>query len=68
MRDLNQISCFGKTFLTKNQVDTFLILYKKIVLRQKYSYLLIDFTKNSEDALAIRSLVANENYEVVYLL
>ena len=68
MRDLKQISCFGKTFLTKNEVDKFLILYKKIVLKQKYSYLLVDFTKNSEDVLALRSLVANENYEVVYIL
>ena len=68
MRDLNQISCFGKTFLSKNEVGKFIILYKKVVLKQKYSYILIDFTKNSEDVLAIRSLVANENYEVVYVL
>ena len=59
MRDMKQISCFGKTILTENEVDKFLISYDKVVFRQKYLYLLIDFTKNSEDVLAIRSLADN---------
>ena len=63
MCDLKQISCYGKTLLTKNKVETFLILYKKLVLKQKYSYRLIVFTQTSEDVSAIRSLVANEIYD-----
>ena len=57
-----------KLFLINNEVDKFLILYKKVVLKQKYPYLLIDFKKNSEDVLAFRSLVANENYENLSVL
>ena len=68
IRNFRQISCSGKTFLTMNEVNKFLILYKKAFSKQKYSYLLIDFTKNGEDVLHIRSLVANENYEVAYVL
>ena len=67
MRDMKQISYFGKTFLTKND-DDFFRLCKKVVLNQKYPYLLIHYMKNSEDVLAIRSLVASENDEVVYVL
>ena len=67
-RNLKQISCFAQSFLMKNDIEFFLILYRKVVLKQQYSYILIDFTKTIEDILAIRSLVANENYEVVYTL
>ena len=45
MRDMKQTSCFGKTLLTENEVDKLLISDDKVVLQQKYSYLLIDFTK-----------------------
>ena len=35
-----------------NVAVKYLILHKILVLKQNYTYVLIDFTKNSEDVLA----------------
>ena len=66
MRDLNQLTLFAKTFLTKQKIQPFVELYRKIVSKQKHSYLLVDFTKDFDDPLSIRACVNKESYEKAY--
>ncbi len=68
MRDKSQIAYFARTFLDKKKIPLFVDLYKKEVIKKKYGYLLIDFTGDSDDILAIRSNIANEGLERVFKL
>ena len=68
MRDIKQINCFGQTFLTKGEVEKFVTLYKRIVIREKYRYILIDFTTFVEDPLCFRSFICDESYEQAFIL
>ena len=45
-RNTNQVKTFGKTFLSDNQIENFLEIYRNIVLKSKYRYILLDFTKD----------------------
>ena len=70
MRDCRQVSLYGKTFLTKDKIDCFLELYKRVVFKERqYGYLMVDFTKFSENPLALRSYIfEDEGYERAYQL
>lgn len=59
-RDINQIKYFGKSFLDDNQNKNFVSLYKKQVLKQKYGYLLVDFTQDIDSPLRMRTDILNE--------
>lgn len=66
MRDLNQIRFLAKTFLSNSQIENFISLYKKIVLKQNHGYILIDYNKDADSILRIRTSVVNEGYERVF--
>lgn len=65
-RDIKQISYFARTFLNDTQIDNFLKLYKRVVLKNKHRYLLVDYTKDFDSPLSIRTNVLNESYETAY--
>ena len=67
-RDINQVATFGKTFLCKSQISSFVDLYKKEVIKNRYSYLLLDFNKSFDEPLSIRTNIANEGYEKIFEL
>ena len=68
-RDMKQILCFARSFLTEEKVKKFLDLYKKVVIKEPYSHILIDFTKDIEAPLMLRSGIASATtYEKTYLL
>ena len=60
------INIICENFLTKQKIQPFVELYRKIVSKQKHSYLLVDFTKDFDDPLSIRACVNNESYEKAY--
>ena len=69
MRDLNQIKLYGSTLLSKTQLDSFVNLYQKLVLKKKYGYLMIDFTQSYDSPLRLRSnILGEERFEKAYLL
>lgn len=69
MRCIVQLTTFARTFLNKTEIESFLKLYKKIVLGvNKYGYLLVDFTTDSESILKLRSNIIGEEYERSYVL
>ena len=70
MRDLKQINCLDQTFITKSNVENFvsLVCLKRIVIRQKYRYILIDFITFVEDPLCFRSYICDEYYEQAFVL
>ena len=63
MRDNRQITHFSSSFLTQEKREAFVKLYKLIVLKEKYRYLLVDFTKNPCSKLMIRTNLFNESLE-----
>jgi len=63
-RDIKQVRCFASSFLTDTQIESFIRLYKKWVMHEKFKYVLIDFTKDIDSPLAIRKNIVNEDYEV----
>ena len=68
-RDEKQIICFARSFLSDGKVKQFLNLYKKVVVKHRYQYLLVDFTADIESPLAIRtSITGTTPYEKVFLL
>jgi len=68
-RNLSQISCFSKSFLTNSQVSDFVKVYRRHVMREKFKYLMIDFTKDVESPLAIRkNILGEEKYESAILI
>jgi len=67
-RDIKQVKCFASSFLTDVQIESFIRLYKKWVMREKFKYVLIDFTKDIDSPLAIRKNIVNEDYEVAVSL
>ena len=70
IRDSRQVTLYGNTFLPKEKINCFLELYKQVVFKErKYGYLMIDFTKFSENPLALRSYIfEDEGYERTYQL
>ena len=66
LRCLRQVSFFAKSFLSKEEIEKFLEIYKKVVLKEKYSYILIDYTVDYDSPLQIRSNVADERIETCY--
>ena len=68
VRDFKQNICFGQTFLINGNVEKFVSLYKRIVIRKKYRYILIDFTTFVEDPLCFRSYICDESYEKAFVL
>jgi len=63
-RDIGQIKFFIRSYLQGSQVENFINLYKRYVLKEKHRYLMIDFTKDIESPLAIRKNVVDEGYEI----
>lgn len=63
VRDLLQIKHFCKSFLADNQIESFISLYKKLVLRNKFGYLCIDFKSGFESKIRIRSNILQEGNE-----
>lgn len=63
MRDIKQIAYLARSFLMESQVQSFINLYKKIVLKKDHGYLLIDYTKNIDSKLQIRTNILQEDYE-----
>ena len=68
MRDVNQIRYFAKTFLHKSKVETFVLVYKTYVERKQYGHLLVDFSKNSDSKLLLRSNISGPGYEKAIVL
>ena len=68
IRCLKQISLFASGMLSDSLIDSFKRLYKRHVLKNKYSYLLIDFNKDIDnDILAIRTNVVDDSqYESAF--
>ena len=67
-RDIKQISCFARTFLENEDVKMFVNLYKKNVMNVKHGYIMVDFLKNTNDPLNIRTSVVNEGFEKAFKL
>lgn len=65
-RDIKQIFCFARSFLENDLVNIFVNLYKRLVMNTNHGYIFIDFNKNIDNALFIRSSVVNEGYEKAY--
>ena len=42
-RDQGQISYFGRSFLSKEKIGSFVNFYKKVVVKKKYPYLYLDY-------------------------
>ena len=61
MRDLEQINCFGQTFLTKGDVEKFVSLYVRIIIEEKCRCILLDFTTFVEDSLRLCSYICGES-------
>lgn len=68
MRDINQVSCFGRSFLSSDSVKNFTLLYRKIVMKQQFSYILIDFTQAFDDVLTIRSHLFGSDFMRAYAI
>ena len=66
LRCLRQVSLFAKSFLSKEEIERFLEIYKKVVLKNKYRYILIDYTVDFDSVLQIRSNVVEESLETCY--
>ena len=67
-RDTKQIYLYGKSFLQDRQVPFFVELFKRVVLKTKYSHLLIDFTADCDSPLMLRSHIASGTSERAYEL
>ena len=66
-RNINQIKLFGKSFLADKQIENFLEIYRKIVLKIPYGYILIDFCKDFDSPLIVRTNVfGEERYEIAF--
>ena len=63
VRDLRQIQLFGKTFLQDSSIHSFIATYKKNVINGDFGYILVDFTKNFDSPLMIRTNILGEGYE-----
>ena len=59
-RDINQIVLFGRSFLQREYIQSFVEVYKRTVLKKQYGYILIDFTKNFDTPQSIRTNIFNE--------
>ena len=68
IRCLKQLTNFARSFLSRDQIDNFIEIYKKTVLKEKYRYIVIDYTKDFDSVLMIRSNIFDENYEKAYAL
>ena len=68
IRCLKQLTNFSRSFLSRDQVDKFLEIYKKTVLKEKYRYIVIDYTKDFDSILMLRSDIFYEDYEKAYVL
>ena len=66
-RDLRQVQLFGQSFLMKKDLPSFMTLYNTVSAEQ-FSYLVIDFTKNTTNVLSLRNHVAGEGRETAYKL
>ena len=65
-RDVRQIFCFARSFLQNDLVQIFVNLYKRLVMNTPHGYMVIDFNKNTDNPLFIRSSVVDEDYEKAY--
>ena len=68
IRCLKQVTNFSRSFLTREQIDVFIEIYKKTVLKEKYRYIVIDYTKDFDSILMLRSDIFDEDYEKAYVL
>lgn len=68
MRDLRQIKLFASSFLEQSKILQFLDLYSKYVTKRKYGYILIDYSKDVDSPLMLRTNIVNEDKEIcIYL-
>lgn len=68
-RDLKQISLFAGSFLEKKLVASFIEVYKQMVQKKKFGYILIDFQQDIDSPIAVRTNVFNETpYESAFAL
>ena len=63
MRDNRQITHFSSSFLPREKRENFLKLYKLIVLKKKFQYLLIDFLQDPDSSLLIRTNLFDEGLQ-----
>jgi hypothetical protein len=67
-RDLKQIKYFASTFVPGN-INKFIDLYKSIVLKKPFGYIVTDFTVDIDSKLAFRTNCFNEaKYESLFKL
>lgn len=67
-RDKVQIARFASTFLPKTKIEKFVRLHTKLTTENKFGYLLIDFNKDLDTPLALRTDITDEKYERCFLL
>ena len=67
-RDICQVETFGRQIFGKTDAKRFVEVYKKSVLTNPFSYLLVDLIVDTPEALRLRSNLFNENgpYQTVY--
>lgn len=66
-RNIGQIKLFAKSFLADSQIENFLEVYRKTVLKTRYGYILIDFLKDFDSPLVIRThLFGEQPFEIAF--
>ena len=64
MRDIRQIAHFARTFIERENQDSFVSCYRKNVLEKEYGHLLVDFTKQMNNPLMLRSNLLGSEFQL----
>ena len=68
-RSIKSVALFARSFLLDKQINNFLYLYRRLVLKKPYGYCFLDFDKDfEENPLAIRSNIVEVGFERCYLI
>ena len=59
-RDLSQIQCLGRQLFGSGHSTKFLEIYRQVIFRKPYSYLLVDLSINTPESLQFRSNIVDE--------
>lgn len=60
-RDLSQVECLGRQIYGKTMAKHFVDVYRKVVFRKPYGYLLIDLGPLTPETLQLRSDIVDES-------
>lgn len=68
-RDIFQLQCLGRQIFGREHMKSFVQIYKSVVLKQQYGYLLCDLAVNTTEELQFRTNIVDEpTCEKVYIL